>query len=68
MTESITRPSIKVDANTPSTLPMTVGIVIEKIVELYVGKVGRQTIRGKSSIVDLGPGIRSDVRLLNGSN
>ena len=56
------------DANTPSTLPITVGVGVEKIVELHVDNVGRQTIRSKSSIVDLGPIIRSDMRPLNGSN
>jgi len=32
--ESVIRPCVEVDANTPSTLPMTVGVGVEEIVKL----------------------------------
>jgi hypothetical protein len=52
--ESIIRRHIEVDANTPSTLPMTVGVGVEEIVEPRANNVGTHTIRSKSSVVDLG--------------
>jgi hypothetical protein len=66
--ESITRRHIEVDANTPSTLPMTVCVGVEEIVEPCVNNVGAHTIRSKSSVVDLGTVIRSDMRVLNDSD
>ena len=55
------------DTNVPSTLPTTLDGGIEKIIENRVDNVGTHTIRSKSSIVDLGTILRSDMRLLNGS-
>ena len=56
------------DANIPSTLPMTVDVGVEEIIGLCVDNVGTHTIRGKPGVVDLGTVVRSDTRLLSGSN
>ena len=64
--ESVIQPCAEVNSNTPSTLPMTVGVGVEEIVKLRVNNVGARTIGSKSSIVDLGTVDRSDMRLLDG--
>ena len=50
----------EVDANIPSTLPITVDVGVEEISELRVDNVGTHTIRGKSSVVDLGTVVWSE--------
>ena len=56
------------DVNTPSTLPITVGVGVEGVVELRINNVGTRTIRSKRSVVDLGTVVQSDMGLPNGSN
>ena len=53
------------DANIPSTLPMTVDVGVEEIVEPHVDNVGTHTIRGKSSVVGPDTVVRSDMGPLN---
>jgi len=43
-------------------------VSVEEIIALRVDNVGTHTIRGKSSVVDLGTVVRSDMSPLNGSN
>ena len=56
------------DTNTPSTLPMTVYVGVGEIVKLGVDNASTRTIGSKSSVVDLGTVVQSDMRLLDGRN
>ena len=58
----------KVDANIPSTLPITMDVGVEEIVELCVDNVGVHTIRSEPGVVGLDTVTRSGMRLLSGSN
>jgi len=67
--ESIIRPCVEVDTNALSTLPMTVNVDVEEIVEPHGKSVGdRHTVRGKPSVVSLETFFLSDTRPLDGDN